>query len=246
MSRVFANDLGDQGSILGRVIPKTQKMLLLLYNLVISIIMNELQLTKRNTLYENILLSKGVHSLLLVWEIDGDTYTQIFLFHIFFQEPGGANACTPSQAVSSETPDTPLIGCLSLARLSILCSLSKSDRVVLTWSPFGYTPVGPDCPDTLPSECDSLSKHTGSLGTNRKSMSYVTLHLMPLCLTLSVIGYVSMVKWSNPGNGIAPFLIGVVKYTDNISAGGKFPPTGVLVMTLNNLMVRLKQYWSFG
>ncbi len=28
MSRVFANGLGDQGSILGRVIPKTQKMIL--------------------------------------------------------------------------------------------------------------------------------------------------------------------------------------------------------------------------
>ena len=28
MSRVFANSLGDQGSIPGRVIPKTQKMLL--------------------------------------------------------------------------------------------------------------------------------------------------------------------------------------------------------------------------
>ena len=28
MSRVFANDLGDRGSIPGRVIPKTQKMVL--------------------------------------------------------------------------------------------------------------------------------------------------------------------------------------------------------------------------
>ena len=28
MSRVFANGLGDQGSILGRVIPKTQELLL--------------------------------------------------------------------------------------------------------------------------------------------------------------------------------------------------------------------------
>ena len=28
MSRVFANDPGDRGSILGRVIPKTQKMVL--------------------------------------------------------------------------------------------------------------------------------------------------------------------------------------------------------------------------
>ena len=88
-------------------------------------------------IYKNIsliLFSKGAHSLLLVWEIDVVTYIQrgdFFLSHIFFQEPVGANACTPLQAVSSKTSETPLIGCLSLARLSILCTLSKSDRVVL-------------------------------------------------------------------------------------------------------------------
>ena len=33
----------------------------------------------------------------------------------------------------------------------ILCTQSKSDHVVfITWSPSGYTPVGPDCPDVLP------------------------------------------------------------------------------------------------
>ena len=36
----------------------------------------------------------------------------------------------------------------------ILCTLSKSDRVVLiTWSPSGYTPVVPDCPDVLSYPC---------------------------------------------------------------------------------------------
>ena len=47
-----------------------------------------------------ILFSKGAHSLLLVWEIDGVIYTQrgdIFLSHIFFQEPGSTNACNPLQ-----------------------------------------------------------------------------------------------------------------------------------------------------
>ncbi len=43
-----------------------------------------------------------------------------FLSHIFFREPGGANACIPLQAVSSETSEMPLIGCLSLGRLLIL------------------------------------------------------------------------------------------------------------------------------
>ena len=82
--------------------------------------------TTRNTYIKNIsliLFSKGAHSLLSVWKIDGETYTQrgdFFLSHIFFREPWGTNACTPSQAVSSEMSETPLIGCLSLARLPIL------------------------------------------------------------------------------------------------------------------------------
>ena len=88
--------------------------------------MNEFQWKNETLLYKNIsliLFSKGPHCLLLVWEIDGETYTQrgdFFLSHIFFREPGGANACIPLQAVSSEMP---LLGCVSLARLSILCTL---------------------------------------------------------------------------------------------------------------------------
>ena len=95
----------------------------------------EIQWTNETFLYKNkslILFSKEAHSLWLVREIDGVTYTQRgdFLSHIFFRESGGANACTPLQAVSSETP---LIGCLSLARLSILWLdwQSKSDHVVI-------------------------------------------------------------------------------------------------------------------
>ena len=52
--------------------------------------------------------------------VSWETYTQrgdFFLSHTFFEERGGANACTPSLA------KTPLIGCVSLARLlfSALC-----------------------------------------------------------------------------------------------------------------------------
>ena len=58
----------------------------------------------------------------------------------------------------------------------ILCTLSKFDCVVLiTWYPSGYTPVVPECPNrtAVYKLCDSLPKHTGSLGTKRKYMSYV-------------------------------------------------------------------------
>ena len=88
------------------------------------------------------------------WEIDGETYTQrrdFFLSHIFFWKPGGTNACTPLESRIARDDLTPLIGCVSLARLLILCTLSKSDCMVITWSASVYTPVGPDCPDALSS-----------------------------------------------------------------------------------------------
>ena len=34
-----------------------------------------------------------------------------------------------------------------------LCAQSKSDHVVITWSPSGYTHVRTDCPDALSSSC---------------------------------------------------------------------------------------------
>ena len=115
--------------------------------------MNETLLYKNISL---ILFLKEAYCLLLVWEIDGEAYTRrgdFFLPHIFFQGQGGANACTSLQALSSERSETLLIGCVSLARLPILCTLCKSDRMVITWSPSGYTPVGPACHDALSTPC---------------------------------------------------------------------------------------------
>ena len=64
------------------------------------------------------------------------------------------SSCPIPSSVSPLQAETPLIGSVSLARLSILCTLSKSYRVVLiTWSPSGYTPVGPGCHDALLSPC---------------------------------------------------------------------------------------------
>ena len=67
--------------------------------------------------------------------------------HIFFREPGGANACTPLQA-HQRRPNQLCVPCST----TILCTLSKSDCMVLImWSPSSYTPVQPDCPDVLSS-----------------------------------------------------------------------------------------------
>ena len=65
--------------------------------------------------------------------------------HILFQEPEGANACTPCKLVRDASDR------LRVPRsTAILCTLSKSDRMVLiTWSPSSYTPVRPECSDVL-------------------------------------------------------------------------------------------------
>ena len=47
----------------------------------------------------------------------------------------------------------PLISCVSLAWISILCILSKSDHVIIMWSPSGYTLAGSDCPNVLSFPC---------------------------------------------------------------------------------------------
>ena len=78
-----------------------------------------------------------------------DIYSDFFLSHIFFQEPGGCQHLHPLASrvarevwdasdwlhVAGSNPDS--LHCLNLT----------------LWSPSGYTPVGPDCPDALSSPC---------------------------------------------------------------------------------------------
>ena len=87
-------------------------------------------------LYKNIshfILERGTQFVVSLKDRWRDMYSERRLLLAPYLLPGarGANACTPLQAVSSETTLMPLIGCISLARLSILTGLSKSD----TWSP---------------------------------------------------------------------------------------------------------------
>ena len=119
----------------------------------------EIQWTNETLFYKNISLilsSKGAHNLLLVWQIDGETYTQrrdLYLSHIFFREPGAANALHPvaSRVVRKvrDASDRLRVPGSTLDSLP----LSKSDRIVITWSPSVYTPVGPDCHDALSPPC---------------------------------------------------------------------------------------------
>ena len=85
-----------------------------------------------------------------VWEMDGETYTQREDFFFPYLLPGASGVPTlasPCNLVSDASDQ------LHVPRLTaILCTLSKSDCLVLiTWSPSGYTPVVPECPDVLSS-----------------------------------------------------------------------------------------------
>ena len=136
-------------------------------------------ITKEALSYKNIsllLLSKRVHSLLLLERLmERHILRERSSLHIFLWEPEGVNTFTPSQA-RQRRPNS-LIGCVP--GLTDLCLCLK---LTAWFSSRGLLPVTHLLhPSALKcfhipvysSQRDSLSKHTGSLGTNRKSMSYV-------------------------------------------------------------------------
>ena len=127
---------------------------------------------------------------------DGD----FLLPHTFFQGPGGANACTPLQAVSSERSEMPMLDCVSLARLRFSLQ-SKSDCVVITWSPSGYTPVGPDCHDELSSPCLLITTWRlvkAHRVTRNKPKIHVICYITITTLLLETLScnYIVMLHWS--------------------------------------------------
>ena len=103
--------------------------------------------------------------------------------HIFFRDPGSANACTPLQA------ETPLIGRVSLARLRF-SALCKSGCVVLIMSsPSGYTSVRPECPDVIfqftnqnVTACQSIWGHLERSENPCHKLYNTTFYTLLLCL----------------------------------------------------------------
>ena len=60
-------------------------------------------------------------------------------------------------------------------------------------------------------ECSSVAQETGVQSQVESYQRHKKWYLIPLCLTLSIIRYISRVKWSNPGKGVTPPLhLGVV------------------------------------
>ena len=53
-------------------------------------------------------------------------------------------------------------------------------------------------------ECLQMVRETGVQSQVESYQRLLKWHLIPSCLTLSNIRYVSRVKWSNPGKGVAP------------------------------------------
>ena len=90
--------------------------------------------------------SRKEPTVFISWEIDGETYSQRGDLFFPYLLPV-ARGCQRLHPLASSS-ETPVIGCMSHRSTMILCTLSKSDRVVLiTRSPSGYTPVVPECSD---------------------------------------------------------------------------------------------------
>ena len=95
---------------------------------------------------------KGAHCLLLVWEIDIYSKSGLLFVPYLLSVDRGCQRLHRLAPYRLRRPN-------ASAQLRVPRStphylpLSKSDRVVITWSPSGYTPVGPDCPDALSSPC---------------------------------------------------------------------------------------------
>ena len=62
-------------------------------------------------------------------------------------------------------------------------------------------------------ECLSMALETWVQSQAESYQRLKKWYLMPPCLTLSIIRYWSRVKWSNPGNGIAPSLVVATNFT---------------------------------
>ena len=91
-----------------------------------------------------------------VREMGGEIYTHRENFFFPYLLPGAKGMSTlalPCKLVR-DTSNRLRVPCSTLDSLP----LSKSDRVVLiTWSPSGYTPVVPDCPDVQSYPCLLIS-----------------------------------------------------------------------------------------
>ena len=98
--------------------------------------------------------------------------------HIFFLEPVGANACTPLQARQRRPDRLRLARSTAILYLCLNLTTCFSSRGLLPVTHLLYRRALTCCyVSVYSSQRDSLSKHTGSPGTNRKSMSYNNISL---------------------------------------------------------------------
>ena len=148
--------------------------------------MNELQTTKRNTLYKNtshFILERGTQFVISLRDRWKDTCSARRLLAPYLLP--GARGCQRLHPLASfivRDDLTPLISSVSLARLDSDWTVSKSDHVVLISRGLLLVthlidrPTPARChPPVYLSQRDSCSKHTGSPGTNPKSMSTVII-----------------------------------------------------------------------
>ena len=110
-----------------------------------------------------------------------------FLLPISSSRSQGVPMLAPSCKLVRDASDWLRVPCLT----GILCTLSKSDCMVLImWSPFGYTPVRPECPDIRSSSCLLIKRWqiTKAHGVTRNepkihAICYITISSLVLITT---------------------------------------------------------------
>ena len=110
-------------------------------------------MNERNTsLYKYIphfILEKGPQ-FVVSWEIDGNIYSERGLL---LRISSSGSQGVPTFASPCKLVRDDLIGCVSHARLRFSALYLNLTVVLITWSPSGYTPVVPDCPDVQSYPC---------------------------------------------------------------------------------------------
>ena len=121
---------------------------------------------------------------MLLWCVrDGwrDIYSKRGLLPISSSRSQGVPTLAPSCKLVRDASARLRVPCST----AILCTLSKTDRVVLiTWFPSGYTPVRPECPDVPSSSCLLIKmwQLTKAHGVTRNELKIHVICYVTLCM----------------------------------------------------------------
>ncbi len=89
--------------------------------------------------------------------------------------------------------------------------------------------------------CSSVGRETGVQSQVESCQRLKKWYLTTPCLTISIIRYVSRVKWSNPGNGVAPSPTAPSPVVAIEKGAFELPSTMVVTFTFYTHLERIPQ-----